>query len=72
VGDLEAIASSLQQALKDVRADGFEFAGASYGSVYVYEDPTRDRLKHMADTRMYAHKRERRASLPEERVRRPA
>lgn len=71
-GDVDAVALKLEAALNDLRADGFEFAGASFGSVHVYENPQRDRLKHMADTRMYAQKRERRKSLPTERMRRRA
>jgi diguanylate cyclase len=71
-GDVDSVAQQLEAALQDVRSDGFELAGASFGSVHVYENPTRDRLKHMADTRMYDQKRERRKSLPAERQRRRA
>lgn len=71
-GDVLFVSEALHEALKDLRGDGFELIGASFGSVHVYEDPGRDRLKHMADTRMYAQKRARRASLPFERVPRRA
>jgi diguanylate cyclase (GGDEF)-like protein len=71
-GAIDSVAQKLEAALADVRTDGFEFAGASFGSVHVYENPQRDRLKHIADTRMYAQKRERRASLPATPVRRRA
>lgn len=63
-GDVEFIARSVEAAITELRADSFPFAGASHGSVHVHESPLRDSLKHIADTRMYEHKRLRRASAP--------
>lgn len=58
-GDLEWVESMLAAALADMHASGFEFAGASAGSVYIYETSNKNELKHMADTRMYENKRKR-------------
>jgi len=50
----------LEEALAATRQSGFEFAGASAGSVYVHENPSRENLKHLADGRMYENKHRRR------------
>ena len=61
-GDVTFIAQTLERAVEALRRDDFELIGASFGSVHVHEDPTRDSLKHMADTRMYEQKGQRRMS----------
>lgn len=63
-GDLAFVAASLEAAIHGLRLDGFEFAGASFGSVHVHESPTRDSLKHMADARMYEQKGRRKSLVP--------
>lgn len=63
-GDVEWIERMAEQAVANVRANGFEFAGASIGSAYVHEAVTLAELKHMADARMYDNKRHRRLHEP--------
>lgn len=58
-GDEAWIESALVLAVEDMRTNGFEFSGASHGTVHVHENPSKDELKHLADRRMYANKRER-------------
>lgn len=55
------IAGALEQAVAHMCASGFEFAGASHGSVYLHEDPSLEEIKRMADRRMYDNKRMRKA-----------
>jgi diguanylate cyclase (GGDEF)-like protein len=62
-GDLKFVEEMLDAAVVALRRDEFEFVGASFGSVHVHENPTRDRLKHMADLRMYEHKARRRPGV---------
>jgi diguanylate cyclase len=62
-GDLSFVEQTLDAAVEALRRDDFEFVGASFGSVHVHENPTRDRLKHMADLRMYEHKARRRMGV---------
>ncbi len=38
---------------------GYEISGASFGTVHVNECSTSEQLKHLADSRMYEHKRRR-------------
>lgn len=65
-GDLEWIEGVLADTVGGVRALGFEFAGASAGSAHVHESSTLAELKHIADTRMYESKRNRkRRDLPQ-------
>ncbi|MGZ4956554.1 MAG: sensor domain-containing diguanylate cyclase [Methylobacter sp.] len=64
--DVPWVESMLMQALDDMRADGFEFAGASSGSAHVHETPNKEELKHMADCRMYKNKRLRKRSRHED------
>lgn len=66
-GDLEWIGRVLADTISGIRALGFEFAGASAGSAHVHESSTLAELKHIADTRMYESKRNRkRRDLPQE------
>lgn len=58
-GDLPKVESSIIEALSAMRAIGFEFAGASAGSVYSYEAENVAALMRMADARMYENKRSR-------------
>lgn len=59
-GELSFIAQALQQTVISLQAEGFEFSGASFGSVCVNEASDRGQLEQIADTRMYEHKRGRR------------
>jgi diguanylate cyclase len=68
-GDIEFVSKMIEDTVSTLRAGSFGLAGASYGSVLVSEDPSRENLKHIADTRMYENKRTRRASSSEEWVR---
>ena len=61
-GDLPRVESSLDEALSAMRAIGFEFAGASAGSVYGYEAENVAELMRMADARMYENKRSRKSN----------
>lgn len=60
-GDLGLVESVIAGAVADMRQEGFDLAGASFGSVHVYENPTRNRLKHLADERMYRNKLQRKS-----------
>ena len=64
-GDLPKIASALEEALGAMKAIGFEFAGASAGSVYGYEAENIASLMRMADARMYENKRSRKSHREE-------
>ena len=55
------VVTALEQAVTDMCANGFEFAGASYGSVFLHEDPSLEEIQRMADRRMYDNKRHRKA-----------
>lgn len=61
-GNLDWVEQSIGEAVEGMRMTGFELAGASSGSVYVHEDPSKANLMHMADTRMYSNKRLRKLS----------
>ena len=58
-GDPEWIQRVLADTVANVRAAGFEFAGASAGSAHRHECASTAELKHIADLRMYECKRER-------------
>lgn len=58
-GDLTSIETKLHAAMQAVHAQGFDFSGISYGIAMVSESADRNVLKHLADTRMYEHKRQR-------------
>lgn len=60
-GDVAWVERMLEETLAATRRSGFEFAGASAGSVHVHENPSRENLKHLADTRMYENKHQRKA-----------
>lgn len=63
-GDAEWIGRMVAQAVANVRANGFGFAGASLGSAHVYEAVSLAELKRIADVRMYENKRHRRLNEP--------
>lgn len=62
-GDLHEIEHMLTVTVDGLRAAGFELAGASFGSVHVYENPSKDKLMQMADERMYQCKRLRKEAV---------
>lgn len=66
-GNLAWIEAMLLEAVSRMQLAGYEFAGASSGSVHVHENPSKKELKHIADTRMYENKRRRkvRDQLPD-------
>jgi diguanylate cyclase (GGDEF)-like protein len=66
-GDTELISSSIAMAIQTMKAQGFEFAGASHGSVHRKETESLEQLKHVADQRMYEEKH-RRKSLGQKRT----
>ncbi len=61
-GNLKFIAQTLELAVQALRQDGFALVGASFGTVHVHESTSHESLKHMADTRMYEQKSQRRPS----------
>lgn len=67
-GDVPWVERMLLLAVGDMHASGFEFAGASSGSVYLHETSNKEELKHMADCRMYENKRFRKRSRYEDLV----
>ncbi len=58
-GHQEFIAQMLTETVSELKAGGFEFAGFSSGTVFVHESGDITSLMHLADTRMYANKRQR-------------
>ena len=64
--DVVNIENALKDALHMMRLSGFEFAGASAGSVYRYEADNIASLMRMADERMYENKRTRKGNNSEE------
>jgi diguanylate cyclase len=56
-GEAAQISIALEKAVAQMRASGFEFIGASHGSVHIYEHSSLEEVKHMADLRMYDNKR---------------
>lgn len=63
-GDLGFVERRLDDAINALRQSRFKFAGASFGSVRVFEDPSGQSLKQIAGGRMYEQKRQRRSSAP--------
>ena len=61
-GDMPKVERALDEALHAMQAIGFEFAGASAGSVYGYEAENIASLMRMADARMYENKRLRKSN----------
>jgi len=58
-GDVQWVEQRLAETIEGLNASGFEFAGASAGSAHHHECSSSSELKHLADTRMYERKRER-------------
>lgn len=58
-GNLKFVEHMLSETITALPALGFELAGASHGSVHVHEDPDKENLKGMADSRMYQNKNQR-------------
>jgi len=58
-GNLKRIEALLWDTMACLHTGGFEFAGVSAGTAFVYETHNRSELKHLADTRMYENKRKR-------------
>lgn len=63
-GEVAVVEQALQDAIHDVRGEGFEFFGASAGSAYYYEADNVAELLRLADERMYQKKRSRRPVRP--------
>ncbi len=63
-GACEAVERMVEDSIKALRLCGYDVCGASFGSVLAHECADTEQLKHVADTRMYAHKRKRRAHVP--------
>lgn len=64
--DIAKIEQALKEALHAMRVAGFEFAGASAGSVHRYEAESIASLMRIADERMYENKRVRKGNKSEE------
>lgn len=58
-GNVHQLESCMARAIEMLRKQGFEFAGMSYGIAHAMESRDSNMLKYLADTRMYAQKRER-------------
>lgn len=65
-GDVPWVETMLTQAIEGMRGKGFDSADASSGSAYIYETTDKERLKHMADCRMYENKRLKKRSRHED------
>lgn len=67
LGELERVHARIDESIDWLRRNGYEFSGASAGSVHLNEAPQREHLKDLADQRMYAQKRQKQAQawLPE-------
>ena len=59
-GDVETVERLLLDSIEGLRSAGFPLSGASCGSVRVFECSHAEQLKHLADSRMYENKRQRR------------
>ena len=64
-GKLLQIEKMIAAAIDTLRNEGFEFAGASFGSVHVQENPEKDNIMRMADERMYVNKRSHKNGEPQ-------
>jgi diguanylate cyclase len=60
-GDTMFVANAIAQSIQTMKAQGFEFAGASHGSVHRRETESLEQLKHVADQRMYEEKHRRKS-----------
>lgn len=61
-GNVQKLEACLARSIDMLRKQGFEFAGMSYGIAHAMESRDSNMLKYLADTRMYAQKRERQRS----------
>lgn len=59
-GAIEFVERKLHEAVDALAIKGYEISGASFGTVRMQECESADQLKHLADSRMYEHKRRRR------------
>jgi diguanylate cyclase len=59
-GTTEQVERMIAETVAVLQRAGYESCGASFGSVRVHECADSEQLKHLADTRMYEHKRRRR------------
>jgi diguanylate cyclase (GGDEF)-like protein len=57
--NLARVAEAIEETIRATHEMGFEFSGASFGSVSRHESPSHELLKHIADERMYLHKKRR-------------
>lgn len=57
--DSDAVKKHIENAIEVLHEQGFTSAGASHGTVLMYEANNINELKEMADTRMYQNKRSR-------------
>lgn len=62
-GDVAMVEAAIQAAVEALHASGFEFSGTSHGSAYAHEAPMREKLMHLADTRMYEQKHRRKQGV---------
>jgi diguanylate cyclase (GGDEF)-like protein len=67
-GDQSFVTSAIAQAIQGLQDKGFEFAGASHGSVQRRETESLEQLKHVADQRMYQSKTIRKSRGPKSSV----
>lgn len=56
-GEVVVVEQALQEAVENMRREGFEFSGASAGSAYYYEVDNISEFMRLADMRMYENKR---------------
>lgn len=71
-GAIEFVERQLLEAVDLLTIKGYEISGASFGTVKVHECDSADQLKHLADSRMYEHKRRRRLQRDGSALREPA
>jgi diguanylate cyclase len=60
-GDTLFVTTAIAQSIQTMKGNGFEFAGASHGSVHRSETESLEQLKHVADQRMYEEKHRRKS-----------
>ena len=63
-GAAQAVERMVEDSIKALRLAGYDQCSASFGTVLGHECGDTEQLKHLADTRMYAHKRRHR--VPDE------
>ncbi|WP_223293832.1 GGDEF domain-containing protein [Sideroxydans lithotrophicus] len=64
-GDISRVEDRIAATVNVLHNGDFKFAGASFGSVRVAENPAKDDLMRMADERMYENKRSSRRLVPQ-------